>query len=71
MPGSVQNLVQARLDRLEPEDRQALQAASVLGQRFAPDALRHLLGRPDYDPARLVRQFLVRPQGEELCSRTR
>jgi class 3 adenylate cyclase/tetratricopeptide (TPR) repeat protein len=66
VPGSVQNLVQARLDRLEAEDRQALQAASVLGQRFAPDALGHLLGRPDYDPARLVRQFLVRPQGGEL-----
>ena len=66
VPGSVQNLVQARLDRLEAEDRHALQAASVLGQRFARDALGHLLGQPDYDPTRLVRQFLVRPQGEEL-----
>jgi class 3 adenylate cyclase/tetratricopeptide (TPR) repeat protein len=66
VPGSVQNLVQARLDRLEAADRQALQAASVLGQRFAPGALGHLLGRPDYDPTRLVRQLLVRPQGEEL-----
>ena len=66
VPGSVQNLVQARLDRLEAEDRRALQAASALGQRFAPDCLRHLLGRPDYDSARLVRQFLMRPQGGEL-----
>jgi tetratricopeptide (TPR) repeat protein len=38
----------------------------VLGQRFTLDALRHLLAHPAYDPARLVRQFLVRPQGEEL-----
>jgi class 3 adenylate cyclase/tetratricopeptide (TPR) repeat protein len=66
VPGSVQNLVQARLDRLEAEDRHALQAASVLGQRFGREALCHLLGQPGYDPARLVRQFLVRPQGEEL-----
>ena len=34
VPGSVQSLVQARLDHLPPHDRQALQAASVLGQRF-------------------------------------
>ena len=46
VPGSVQSLVQARLDHLPPADRQALQAASVLGQRFAPDALGHLLGQP-------------------------
>ena len=38
MPGSVQSLVQARTDRLDPADKKALQAASVLGQRFAPDA---------------------------------
>ncbi len=66
VPASVQNLVQARLDRLEPEDKQALQAASALGQRFVPDCLRHLLGLPDYDPGRLVRQFLMRPQAGEL-----
>ena len=34
VPGSIQSLVQARLDRLDPLDRAALQAASVLGQRF-------------------------------------
>ena len=39
MPGSVQSLVQARLDRLDPADKAALQAASVLGQRFDRDAL--------------------------------
>ncbi|HEX6015351.1 MAG TPA: adenylate/guanylate cyclase domain-containing protein [Geminicoccaceae bacterium] len=31
VPGSVQSLVQARLDRLDPADKTALQAASVLG----------------------------------------
>ncbi|HEX5080013.1 MAG TPA: AAA family ATPase, partial [Geminicoccaceae bacterium] len=66
VPGSVQSLVQARLDHLPPADRQALQAASVLGQRFAPDALAHLLERPTHDCANLVRHLLVRPIGDEL-----
>jgi class 3 adenylate cyclase/tetratricopeptide (TPR) repeat protein len=64
VPGSVQSLVQARLDRLPPLDRSALQTASVLGQRFERDALCHLLARPDYAPERLEQHLLVRPQGE-------
>jgi class 3 adenylate cyclase/tetratricopeptide (TPR) repeat protein len=66
VPGSVQSLVQARLDHLPPADRQALQAASVLGQRFAPDALAHLLDRPAHDCANLVRHLLLRPIGDEF-----
>jgi hypothetical protein len=34
VPDSIRGLVQARLDRLTMSDKQALQAASVLGQRF-------------------------------------
>jgi class 3 adenylate cyclase/tetratricopeptide (TPR) repeat protein len=64
VPGSIQNLVQARLDRLHPFEKAALQAASVLGQRFASDVLAFLLGRPDFAPERLVAQFLVRPEGD-------
>ena len=45
VPGTVQSLVQARLDRLDPADKAALQAAAVLGQRFDGDALDHVLGR--------------------------
>jgi tetratricopeptide (TPR) repeat protein len=60
----VQNLVQARVDRLDAADKAALQAASVLGQSFEREALCHLLGRFDYSPERLVAQFLVRPRGE-------
>ncbi len=65
VPGSVQSLVQARLDHLAPADREALQAASVLGQRFTPDALRHLLGQPTYDCGALARHLLVRTIGDE------
>jgi class 3 adenylate cyclase/tetratricopeptide (TPR) repeat protein len=62
LPGSIQSLVHARLDRLDPADKQAVQAAAVLGQRFSLDALRHLIDRPAYDCARLVEQFLVRQE---------
>jgi class 3 adenylate cyclase/tetratricopeptide (TPR) repeat protein len=62
VPGSVQSLVQARIDRLDPADKEAAQAASVLGQRFAGGALRHLLDKADYQPGRLVSRLLVRPQ---------
>ncbi len=64
VPGSVQSLVQARMDQLEPGDRQALQAASILGQQFSLDALRHLIQSPSYACTGLIAHFLVRPQAE-------
>ena len=66
VPGSVQSLVQARMDRLDPADKQALQAASVLGQRFGADVLGFILDRPDYTPERLIVHRLVRWQGEAV-----
>ncbi len=36
VPGSVQSLVQARIDRLDPADKEAAQAASVLGHGLRP-----------------------------------
>lgn len=66
VPASIQGLVQARLDRLAPLDKQALQAASVLGQRFSAEALGALLGEPNYDCEPLVRHFLIRPQEENF-----
>jgi len=65
VPGSIQSLVLARMDRLEPRDKQALQAASVIGQRFAPAALGALLEDAAYDCTALVAHFLVRPEGED------
>jgi tetratricopeptide (TPR) repeat protein len=64
VPGSVQSLVQARMDRLEPADKQALQAASILGQQFSLDALRHLVESPGYACTGLIAHFLVRPQAK-------
>jgi class 3 adenylate cyclase/tetratricopeptide (TPR) repeat protein len=61
VPGSVQSLVQARLDQLAAPDKQAAQAAAVFGQRFTLDGLRHLVRDPRYDCAALVEGYLVRP----------
>lgn len=64
VPGSVQSLVLARMDHLDPVDREALQAASIFG-RFVPiDALRALLGRPDYGCDGLVANYFVRAEGD-------
>ena len=63
VPGSVQSLVQARMDQLEASDKHALQAASIFGQRFALDALRYLVDDATYACAPLIRRFLIRRGG--------
>jgi class 3 adenylate cyclase/tetratricopeptide (TPR) repeat protein len=63
LPDSIQSLVLARMDRLEPEDKRALQAASVIGQRFDGEALCDLLEMEDYDCRELVEHNVVRPEG--------
>lgn len=65
VPSAVQSIVQARLDRLDGDDKLGLQAASVLGQRFDPAALTCLLeGRSDA-PARLLSTMMLHPRNEE------
>ena len=64
VPDSVSSLVQSRLERLPPADRQAAQAAAVLGQRFELATLRALLDQPDYHCGNLLTQRLLRPDGE-------
>jgi predicted ATPase len=44
VPASIQSLVLARMDLLAVRDKRALQAASVLGQRFDLTTLREVLG---------------------------
>ena len=60
IPGSVQSVVQSRIDGLSAQDRAALQAASVLGQRFALDALRSVMDDGAYQPDNLLQYNLVR-----------
>ena len=65
MPGTIQSLVQARLDLLDPADKTAVQAASVLGQRFTEGALAHLLGQASGAAEHLAVHHLVRRTGGE------
>ena len=66
LPGSVQALIQARMDRLAPADKAALQAAAVWGPRVPVQAIRHLVADPEFDGQALVAQFLLRPDGDAL-----
>ena len=64
LPATIQTLIQARIDRLAPGDREALRAASVFGQGFTLPALRAVLGEARFDPRQLVQSLLIRPAGE-------
>jgi class 3 adenylate cyclase/tetratricopeptide (TPR) repeat protein len=64
LPDSIQSLVLARMDRLSAEHKRALQAASVMGQRFNLDALRHVMESDRYDCAELLEHNLIRAQDD-------
>ena len=66
VPGSVKSLVQARMDQLDTLNRQALQAASIFGQRFSLEALRDLIDKPNYSCVKLVEHFLIRRQAGDF-----
>lgn len=50
-PESVLAVVQARLERLEPDARRLLRGASVFGERFVLAGLVHVVGRPPAEVA--------------------
>ena len=60
LPQTLQGLVLARVDRLPKQDREALQAGSVVGQRLSQGLLRHLIGDAHYDCRALVENRLLR-----------
>jgi class 3 adenylate cyclase/tetratricopeptide (TPR) repeat protein len=66
LPVSIQSVVLARTDLLSPRDRRAIQAASILGQRFSLAHLRSLLQEPQYNCDTLVRNVLIRPARDGL-----
>ena len=68
IPPTIQGLLGARLDRLEPDQRKVLERASLIGEEFWPAALGHLM--PEMVPlelgtclAALVGKGLVQPGG--------
>jgi class 3 adenylate cyclase/tetratricopeptide (TPR) repeat protein len=60
VPPTIQSVVLARLDRLPPRDKAALQAAAVAGQRFSIELVRHLVGDPRYAADVPIARELVR-----------
>jgi class 3 adenylate cyclase/tetratricopeptide (TPR) repeat protein len=66
VPATIQSLVLARMDRLTSRDREAFQAAAVIGQRFGLALLRRLIDAPDYACHGLVANGLVLPEGEDF-----
>jgi class 3 adenylate cyclase/tetratricopeptide (TPR) repeat protein len=65
IPGTIQSLVQAAIDRLSQQDKAIVQAASVIGQRIDVDLLNFLTGKAKTAPSGLVERGLLRPQGQE------
>ncbi len=61
VPGSVNSLVLARIDHLSLKNKHALQASSILGQRFSLNVLRFLIDDDEYNPDELVTHYLIRP----------
>ena len=66
VPGSVQSLVLARLDGLDPETQRIAGAAAVLGLQVDPEALAHVAGAPDTAAGSLIDAALLRQQGRIL-----
>jgi class 3 adenylate cyclase/tetratricopeptide (TPR) repeat protein len=71
VPPSIQALLASRLERLTPEERTALEAASVVGKGFFVSAVRDLVGedarsRVPGDLMSLVRKELIRPERTTL-----
>ena len=64
LPQSIQSLIVARLDRLPEKDRRIVQTASVLGQRFTPDELDHLLEERGAGLQPLIDAVLLRRAGQ-------
>lgn len=65
LPGTLQQVVLSRIDALEPRDRAAIRAASVFGQRFRLDDLRHLISDKNFDCAALLERGLLKRVNED------
>jgi class 3 adenylate cyclase/tetratricopeptide (TPR) repeat protein len=63
VPDSIKSIVLSRIDQLDSADKLALRAASVLGQRFELEGLRHLLDNPAFESGTLFLHHMVRPDG--------
>ncbi len=63
VPDTVQSLVQASLDKLSEHDRNALEAAAVMGQQFQIEHVRRLVSDPHFDPSGLISNRHIQADG--------
>ncbi len=61
VPGPIQSIIQARLDRLAPLERRFLAAAAILGQRFTMVEATHVAAIDIFDERPLLNASLIRP----------
>ncbi|MGA9412231.1 MAG: AAA family ATPase, partial [Roseobacter sp.] len=61
IPSSIQSLIQARFDRLKPQDKKILHAAAILGQRFSMPVVTQIAGVAVYDERPLIDAALIKP----------
>ncbi|MEQ9813153.1 MAG: adenylate/guanylate cyclase domain-containing protein [Azospirillaceae bacterium] len=66
VPGTIQSLVQATVDKLSPVDRRTIEAASVIGQRVDTSLVAHLTGSQHVETAQLIEKNLLRPHGGDF-----
>jgi adenylate cyclase len=67
VPSTLQAVIAARIDRLDPAAKRTLNAAAVIGSRFGPDTLKVLEIEPVFDDlvyAELIDQIAFSPQPE-------
>lgn len=65
LPGTLQSILLSRLDRLGPTDREVMDAAAVLGQRFEAEALCAVAGIDGFDAAGLQAAGLIHSLGRD------
>jgi class 3 adenylate cyclase/tetratricopeptide (TPR) repeat protein len=64
LPDSILTLVQSKMDRLPEKDRAAIQAASIIGQRFTQELVQFLVDDNAYECKALLTHHLVRVEGD-------
>lgn len=57
IPGTVQEVIAARLDRLDPEAKRVVQVAAVMGRQFSREQLREMLSADGIDVDRALAEL--------------
>jgi predicted ATPase len=70
VPENLQALILARFDRLDPDHRRVLQAASVIGQEFGLTLLSHLVHKDEHTLRQIITRLVKRAYLEPCANST-